>query len=211
MRTPIAAIRSSAEVALGGPADEGELRRALERVADASQRLTTVTADLLLLARADEGTLAPRLETFDLSVLVAETLEAERAVRGLDELAADLQLAPDVVVRADQEEVGRVIRNLVDNAYRYGLPAVRVRVRTLRSEREAIVEVVDDGPGIAAADIEHLFEPFYRVRADAGAPPGSGLGLALAARLADRNGGHLTVRSRPGIGSTFRLVLPRFR
>ena len=211
MRSPIAAIRSSAEAALGGPPDVGELHRALEQVADASQRLSAVTADLLLLARADERTLEPRLDTFDLSVLVAETVGAERAGRGLDEPAADLQLGPDILVRADPLEVGRVIRNLLDNAFRYGPPGVTVRVRTRRSDREAIVEVVDDGPGIVAADVEHLFEPFYRVRADASAPHGSGLGLALAARLASHNGGRLTVQSRPGFGSTFRLVLPRFR
>jgi signal transduction histidine kinase len=211
MRSPIAAIRSSAEAALSGPSDETELRRALEVVAEASQRLTAVTADLLLLARADEGTLEPRLDTFDLSVLVAETVDAERAERGPDAPAAHVELEPDVVVRADQEEVGRVIRNLLDNAFRYGPPGVQVRVRTRRSEREAIVEVLDDGPGIAAADLEHLFEPFYRVRADAGAPPGSGLGLAIAARLSTHNGGRLAVQSRPGIGSTFRLVLSRFR
>jgi signal transduction histidine kinase len=69
--------------------------------------------------------------------------------------------------------------------------------------------VGDDGPGIAAADLERVFEPFARLHADAGTPEGSGLGLAIARSLALRNGGELTVTSRPGRGSTFRLSLPR--
>jgi signal transduction histidine kinase len=88
---------------------------------------------------------------------------------------------------------------------------VRLRVATSGNDREAVVAVVDDGPGIAAADLDRIFEPFYRVRADAASPEGTGLGLALARSLADRNGGRLTVESEPGAGSTFRLILPRFR
>ena len=75
----------------------------------------------------------------------------------------------------------------------------------------AVVEVGDRGPGIAAVDLERIFEPFYRVRSDADAPGGSGLGLAIARELAERQDGRLTVRSRPGEGSIFRLELPHFR
>ena len=88
---------------------------------------------------------------------------------------------------------------------------MQVAVRTRATEREAIVEVTDTGPGIAHADVGRVFEPFYRVRSDASAPPGSGLGLAIAASLARASGGRLAVDSRIGQGSTFRLFLPRFR
>jgi signal transduction histidine kinase len=84
-------------------------------------------------------------------------------------------------------------------------------VTTRAADREALVEVSDDGRGIADADLERIFEPFHRVRSDAGTPDGNGLGLAIARSLAERNGGRLTVTSRVGDGSTFRLVLPRFR
>ena len=89
--------------------------------------------------------------------------------------------------------------------------AVPARITTRAVDREAVVDVSDDGVGIAAADLERLFEPFYRVHADAGTPEGSGLGLAIALSLAQRNAGRLSATSQPGSGSTFRLSLPRFR
>lgn len=210
MRTPLAAIRGSAEAALAGPATVAELRSALASIVESSERLTRATNDLLILARTDGRLAEPRLERFDLSVVVAEAIEAGRvAGREADGLA--VRLAPGLVVRGDPDEVGRIVANLLDNAFQYGGPDVSVSVSTRRTERDAVVEVADDGPGIAGQDLERIFEPFYRVRADALGPPGSGLGLAIAADLAQRNGGRLTVDSRPSAGSTFRLSLPRFR
>ena len=87
--------------------------------------------------------------------------------------------------------------------------AARSGSATLAVDGQAIVEIADRGPGIAAADLDRIFDPFYRVRADATAPPGTGLGLAIAADLARRNGGRLTVDSRPGDGAAFRLSLAR--
>ena len=82
-------------------------------------------------------------------------------------------------------------------------------VNTSGSDHEAVVEVRDSGPGIGRSDLDQVFEPFYRVRADATTPDGSGLGLTIARSLALRNRGSLTVTSLPGAGSTFRLALPR--
>lgn len=165
---------------------------------------------LLLLARTDERLLAPPGEPSDLSVVVAEAVETfDLAQPGAAN--ARMELAPDLLVAADPDVIRRILANLLDNAARYGGPTVHIRVTTSGSEREAVLDVADDGPGIAAADIERIFEPFYRVRADAGSPDGTGLGLALARSLAERDGGRLTVESRLGAGSKFRLALPRFR
>jgi signal transduction histidine kinase len=114
-------------------------------------------------------------------------------------------------VAADPDDLRRILAHLLDNAARHGGPSVRIGLTTSGSERDAIVEVQDDGPGIAEADLGRIFEPFYRVRADAASPDGTGLGRALARSLAERIGGRLTVESVPGAGSTFRLSLPRSR
>lgn len=212
MRTPLTAIRSSAEGALAGPAssDGDDLRRALEVVVASADRLTRLTNDLLLLARTDEVP-ADRRAAIDLSVVVAETVDAFGAAHP-DLPRARLKLTEDLRVLADPDEIGRIVANLLDNAIRYGGgPAASIRVSTSTADGDALVEVRDTGPGIAAADLERIFEPFHRVRSDAAAPDGNGLGLAIGRGLAERNGGRLTAASQPGVGALFRLSLPRFR
>jgi signal transduction histidine kinase len=209
MRNPLAAIRSTAESALGGPADPADQRAALGAIVAATERLSALTDDLLLLARNEQGLLEPRRQRLDLSVVAAEVAEEARAAVGRPDSIV-VSLAPDLEVEADDAEIRRIVSNLVDNALRHA-PGGPVRVQTSSVDGQAIVEVADHGPGIAAADLERIFEPFYRVRADAAASSGSGLGLAIAADLAARNGGRLTVESDPGRGSTFRLSLPRTR
>jgi signal transduction histidine kinase len=210
MRTPLAAIRASAEGALAAPSSPDDLRRALGVVVESADRLSRLTNDLLLLARADELPPDRRGAPVDLSVVVAETLESF-GVAHPELPRARPTLTADLPVTADPDEIGRIVANLVDNAYRYGSPASAPRIATRLIERDVIVEVSDDGPGIAAADLDRVFEPFARLHADADTPEGSGLGLAIARSLAHRNGGRLTVTSRPGEGATFRLALPQFR
>lgn len=209
MRTPLAAIRSSAEGALATATTTDELRRALAVDARSADRLTRITNDLLLLARSDE---APngRQDPIDLSVVVAETVEAFGAAHsGLP--PTRMALATDLRVSGDPTEISRIVGNLLDNAVRYGggQGAAPVRVTTRVEDREVLVEVADDGPGIAAADLERIFEPFHRLHPEAGSPEGSGLGLAIARSLAERNGGRVTATSQPGAGATFRLSLAR--
>ncbi|HJP89814.1 MAG TPA: HAMP domain-containing sensor histidine kinase [Candidatus Limnocylindrales bacterium] len=209
MRTPLAAIRSSSEAALATARTPDELRHALAVDAAAAGRLTRITNDLLLLARSDEVAAGPH-EAVDLSVVVAETVQAYAAAHP-DLPRARLSLAADLRVAADPSEIGRIVENLLDNAIRYsgGPDANPPAISTRSADRHAVVEVSDDGPGIAAADLEQVFEPFHRLNAAAGAPDGSGLGLAIARSLAQRNGGRLTATSSPGSGATFQLSVPR--
>ena len=210
MRTPLAAIRTSAESALLGPPSAEVAREALEEVVRSTDRLSRLTNDLLMLARTDERLLEGRTEVFDLSVVAAEAIESFQAANRDAPLGA-VSFAPDLRVVGDRDEALRIVANLLDNAVRHGSPPATVRVSTFALDGEAIVDVRDEGRGIAAADQERIFEPFYRVRADADAPDGTGLGLAIARSLAERNGGRLTIVSQAGVGSRFRLSLPRFR
>jgi signal transduction histidine kinase len=211
VRTPLAAIRATAEETMGRDATVDELRAALAGIEVSAERLSRLTNDLLLLARTDERLIDRRPERIDLSVLTAETLE-EFAGANPDAPRPQVALEADLLVSADPDDVRRIVLNLVDNAVRYGGGSEnRIRVTTRHTDGDAIVEVHDAGPGIGAIDLERIFEPFFRVRADATTPDGSGLGLAIARSLAERNGGRLSVASQVGAGSTFRLALPRFR
>jgi signal transduction histidine kinase len=208
MRTPLAGIRATAEGALERDASAAEMRSSLEAIVVSTDRMARLTSDLLLLARTDDRLLEPHLQTFDLSVAVAEVLDAVRQA-STSNRAADVRLASDLLVSGDADEVRQAIANLIDNAYRYGGPEATVRVTTRASDGDAIVEVADDGPGIPPTDLPRIFDPFYRVRADAGGPAGSGLGLAIAKSIVERSGGSLSATSRMGAGTTFVLSLHR--
>jgi signal transduction histidine kinase len=210
IRTPLAAIRATAEEATGRHGSVDELMSALTGIEVSAERLSRLTNDLLLLARTDEPLVDRRADRIDLSVVTAETVE-EFVGANPSGPRPHLTLEADLVVAADPDELRRIVLNLVDNAVRYSGPDAAVRVITRRTDGDAIVEVHDAGPGIAAADLDRIFDPFYRVRADAATPDGSGLGLAIARSLAERNGGRLSVTSKVGAGSSFRLALPRFR
>jgi signal transduction histidine kinase len=220
IRSPIAAVRSTAEAALIGDRSADELRTALTSVVSSSERLSRIANDLLLLARTGQPEAPFDEMPFDLSVAVAEAVAEERAarmtlsdgVRAESDQAApavSLSLKPDLTVRGDPVEVNRIVLNLVDNGLRHG--GGRVSVRTLALGNEAILEVADRGPGIAPEDLGRIFQPFFRARSDTSAAEGTGLGLAIAMSLARRNRGRITVDSRQGTGSTFRLVLPLAR
>jgi signal transduction histidine kinase len=208
IRNPLAATKSSAQAALTPNATPAQLRAALETVVESTDRLTRLANDLLTLARSSTVLSGVR-DRCDLSVVVAEAVEAYLASEPRRH-AVRATFAPDLPVAADPGDIGRIVRNLVENAVRHGGPQAQVTVVTRSADREAILDVTDDGPGIAAADIPQIFEPFHRLRAHAGTE-GTGLGLAIAADLATRNGGRLAVRSVAGSGSTFSLVLPRLR
>ena len=207
MRSPLTVIRSTIDVALMDPQQSRVAAPTLTAVADATDRLARLTADLLLLARTEDGMMPASTDPVDLSVAVAEATMVARTTLGA---TVELSLAPDLSVTAEAEALQRVVLNLIDNAWRYsgGEPVV---VRTHASERSAVLEVIDHGPGIAAADLERIFEPFHRVRAGRDTPPGSGLGLAIVQSLTRSWGGRISLESRLGSGSTFRLELPRRR
>lgn len=210
MRTPLSIIRSTAESSLARGGDGRDHEQALQIVVGASERLSALTNDLLLLARSEQGRIDRRRERVDLSVTAAEAVDAVRR-SNRDAPPWNLSLTPDLAVEGDPEEIARIVENLLVNAVRHGGLESPIGVRTLRLDGAAVVEVADHGPGLAVDELDRIFEPFYRVRADSDAPPGTGLGLAIASELARRNGGRLSVESQPGAGATFRLHLRRLR
>ena len=204
-RNPLAAIKATTGAALSGERTPDQLRAALESVDGSVDRLIRLTADLLLLARTNDPLAASVRVPSDLSVIVAEAL----ADGGPSPDVIDRQLDPDLPIMVDPTEIERIVRNLVDNATRYGGAGGRVAVTTSRADGEAVLDVRDDGPGIAPADMERIFDPFFRAAGHGRDRDGTGLGLSIARDLAVRNGGRLTVSSSPGKGASFRLSLPR--
>ncbi|MCX5331299.1 cell wall metabolism sensor histidine kinase WalK [Streptomyces sp. NBC_00140] len=192
LRSPIASLRTQLEVGAAHP----ELLDVPGAVQD-TVRLQRLAADLLLLARLDAGE-GPGDKRLDLGEVV------RRGARGRDGVTVE---AADVEVAGSRSQLERVIGNLLDNAQRHARSAIGATVR--RDGAWAVVEVADDGDGVAEADRERIFERFVRLdEARSRDDGGAGLGLAIARDVAARHGGTLTVRDAPAGGALFELRLP---
>lgn len=211
LRTPVAVIRTTAELALSRPRASAEYERALASILAESERTSSLIDDLLLLARADAPGSGLEFETLDLAEEVrdacgeAEVLATARGINLLLEPAASLE------IQADPQALHRLLLALLDNAVKYTPPGGHVRVSIQRTSLDCQVSIADTGIGIASCDLPHIFERFYRASKDRrreSGTGGAGLGLSIAQRLAERHGGRITADSQPGQGSTFVVNLP---
>jgi two-component system sensor histidine kinase KdpD len=178
-------------------ADRHELLETIELDAD---RLNRLVGDLLDLSRLEAGGAAPEPELWSLDDLAREATDSLGARAHVDIVGE----AP--LVNVDGAQVQRVLANLIENALRFSQADAHVVVRITATRKEAIVRVVDQGPGLPEQELERVFEPFYR--RDGDASTGAGLGLAIARGFAAANGGRVWAESRPGQGATFALALP---
>ena len=172
----------------------------LETIELESGRLARLVGDLLDLSRLEAGAASPELEAWDLSDLVREAVDTLSATDRV-EIGGETP-----VVDVDGGQIQRAIANLVENAIKYSPPGAVVHVRITATRKEAIVRVVDQGPGLPDSELERVFEPFYR--RDSDPRSGAGLGLAIARGFVEANGGRIWAESRPGQGATFALALP---
>ena len=212
LRTPAAIIRTTAEVARRKPRTSPEYESALDRILAESERTTALIEDLMLLARADS-----RVEDIDHEPVPMPALVRE-ACGGADALAraAGIQLSAfelkECTVQGDPAALRRALLILLDNAIKYSKPGglVEVRLEAPSDGRSsAVLEVRDNGIGIAPQDLPHIFERFYRASKDRSRRvEGVGLGLSIAQSIAHRHGGELQIESTPGVGTTARLSLP---
>jgi two-component system sensor histidine kinase KdpD len=195
IRTAIGALRS--ESLQLSAEDRAEL---LETIDLDSSRLSRLVGDLLDLSRLEAGGAAPAPELWRLDDLVGEAVDAVGAT-GRVEIAGEAPL-----VNVDAVQIQRVLANLIENAVKFSPAGAAVHVRITATRKEAIVRVVDQGPGLLEEELERVFAPFYRSAADGRS--GAGLGLAIARGFAEANGGRVWAESRPGQGASFALALP---
>jgi two-component system sensor histidine kinase KdpD len=195
IRTAIGALRN--ETLRLTDDDRAEL---LETIEVDSDRLSRLVGDLLDLSRLEAGGAQPEQELWSLDDLVLEAVDALGA-RDRVEITGEAPL-----VNVDAVQIQRVLANLIENAMKFSPPASRVLVRITATRKEAIVRVVDQGPGLPEEELERVFEPFYRHGSDVRS--GAGLGLAIARGFAAANGGRVWAESRPDQGATFAMALP---
>ncbi|MDX9706985.1 MAG: ATP-binding protein, partial [Azospira sp.] len=203
LRTPLAALKIQAQVALATKAPEQQ-RHALAQVIAGADRATRLVEQLLRLARLDPLDRLTAVQAVDLG----ELADAVAGQTGDAAAARSMRIVvqrPDspLTVDGDPDLLGAALRNLVDNAIRYTPAGGSVIVGAGLEHGEAVLTVTDDGPGVPAEELPHLVERFYRGR-DATAE-GSGLGLAIVRRIGELHGARLEVENRAGGGFIARL------
>jgi heavy metal sensor kinase len=209
LRTPLAILRSEAELALRQPSSDDALRQTLARQIDEFDRLTRLIGQILTLARAEAGEIPMAEQTVDLGALGASVTEQIEPVASAQGVALTCDAADGVSVTGDAGWLQRLLLILLDNALKHTPEGGRISVRCARANGFAEVAVTDTGSGIAPDVLPRVFERFYRgdpVRS--GESRGAGLGLTLAKWIAERHRGTIDVTSRPGEGATFTVRLP---
>ncbi|MCB1151090.1 HAMP domain-containing histidine kinase, partial [bacterium] len=210
VKSPIVTAQSAVEAGreLGAGALPPEADDLLGRAVARLQQALAIVKDLAELTRGRMGVPAASLPV-DLCLIAKRALADQAETMAARGLRAETDGLGPVTVLGDEAMLERVVGNLVGNAVRYNRDGGAVRVRTLREGRTVKLQVADDGIGIAPEDLERVFEEFYRSAAARQASTlGTGLGLTIARRFAERMGGTLSVTSRPGAGATFTLALP---
>ena len=216
LRTPLTAIRSVGEVSLRETRDAASYRAVVESMLEEADRLSCLVDQLLTVSRADGGEGA-RADRIDLAVL-AENVAAHLGVLA-EEKRQSVVVVRDgqPICRGDQVVLRQAVINLVDNAIKYTPPGGRIELRVAAADGQALLEVSDNGPGVADRHAPRLFDRLYRVGdgdvPDVGAPPaaatGAGLGLAIARWAVEANQGRLSYQPADEVGSIFRIVLPK--
>ena len=214
LKTPLAAIKAYTETLLDSALHDEEVNvRFLHRIEEQAERLNQLILDLLRLARLESGSEVFQHGPLDVAEVLESCVETHRGraeAKGLT-LALDLgPVGPAVRVVADDEAFHQIFDNLIDNAIKYTPEAGRVDVGCNLVGDSVEITVADSGIGIPRDDLPRIFERFYRVdKARSRELGGTGLGLAIAKHVVQAIGGQVTVESRLGEGTRFRVRLPR--
>lgn len=209
LRTPITVLLGQIDVTLRRPRSEREYRDNLELLRTQTLSLQEIIDSLLFLTRCDSDSASPPLRSLNLKPwLEAQAAAWSTGPRSTD-LRLEIQLSDTAAVRATPALLGRIVDNLVSNAMKYSEAGTPVIIFAAEENGDAVIRVIDSGPGIAADDLPQLFNPFFRSsEARRRGIAGTGLGLAIASRIAATLGGNLECESTPGRGSCFTLRLP---
>jgi len=209
LRTPLTVMRGELESLAQDPRLGRETREALGSVLEEVERLAEIVESLFALSRLDAGEASVQWRRFDLAELAATTAEQMSLLATDKDVSVACDSPTGVMVEGDPARLKQVIVNLLDNAIKYTPAGGRVRLSVRRDQGFALLEVADDGIGIPAEALPHVFKRFYRVDGSRSREQGgAGLGLAIVKSICSAHGADIEVVSAVGLGSTFRLRQP---
>lgn len=210
LRTPLASILGAASSLrnYGKTLDDAAQREMLDTIQEEGERLNRFIANLLDMTRLESGALAPRLDNVDLADVIGSALERTKKV--LAGHTVELALPENLpMLRVDPVLLEQVIFNVLDNAGKYAPRGSRIRLQGYVGNGAVRLQIMDEGDGIPEADLERIFDKFYRVQAGDRRRAGTGLGLAICRGLTEAMGGTIVAANRPDRqGAVFTLTLP---
>ncbi|KAB2347943.1 sensor histidine kinase [Actinomadura rudentiformis] len=210
LKTPVGALSLLAETVENAADDPEAVRRFAGRMQHESVRLTNLVQDLMTLSRIQGDEPLPELHPVALDEVIVEALDRCQIKAGAKNIELTSGGQDGLKVRGDEELLTTAIRNLIDNAVAYSPDNTRVVVAVRQCDEHHVeINVTDQGIGIPEADLERIFERFYRVDpARSRQTGGTGLGLAIVKHVTTKHGGEVVVWSKEGSGSTFTIRLP---
>lgn len=207
LKTPITSIKGFAETLIeGAKNDEHSLEMFLNIILKESNRIESLVMDLLDLSHIEQQN---EIETsyMNLSELAYNTIDNLQTQATNKNIEIKSEIEKDVIIEAHENKVAQVITNLLSNAINYSLEDSKVIVRVYREGKKVNLEIQDFGIGISAKDQKHIFERFYRVdKARSRDSGGTGLGLSITKHIVEAHNGRISVSSKPGEGSTFKVT-----
>jgi len=210
LKTPLAAVLGAASALrdLGGKLRDAEKVDLLATIIDESERLNRFIANLLDMTKLESGAISPNVALHDLGEIVGSALR--RAGRILAHHGIQLELAPDLpMLELDAVLFEQVLFNLLDNAAKYAPPETTIRIQGWRSGDSVCLSVLDEGSGIPAADLDHIFDKFYRAQKTDQVRAGTGLGLAISRGFVEAMHGTIVAGNRTDrTGAVFTISLP---
>ncbi|HHW94601.1 MAG TPA: HAMP domain-containing histidine kinase [Mogibacterium sp.] len=209
LRTPLAVIGAQCELSLGEDLTLEEHRDALKVIQRQNSKMTNLVEELLTFTRVERKTESYKMDKLDLSRLVSAVCEDMKLVAEKGILLTE-DIEPGIYVMGNRDLLTGLLINLINNAYKYGKEDGRIKVSLRKEENRAILEVEDDGIGMAEEDKSKIFNRFYQIDSSRSSE-GTGLGLAIAKEIANFHSGELTVESELGKGSTFTLKIEAIR
>lgn len=211
LKTPLTVMRADVERAMHSPPNSTEQLVALEEALQETTRMASLVESLLTLARADEGRFDLHREPVDLEPIARDVLETALILGEDAGLEVTMSVVQNATVNGDATRLRQLFLNLITNAIKYTPRGGQVELALVRSDSEATFSVSDTGIGIAAIDLPHVFDRFFRgdrVRSRLDERGGFGLGLSISQWIAQAHGGSLAAQSRLHRGSTFTVTLP---
>ncbi len=209
LKTPLAELQCNAEVALRRERTKEEYQQTIKNVIEDTRQLRNIIENLLFLAQMDAQSVTLAFTPLALNEVFLEVFETTQPLAQKKQVHLTFEEIAPVIINGDHGLLKRLLSNLFTNAVRYTSSGGEITFALQQEDGQAVFRVTDTGVGIPQNALPHIFDRFYRVdRSRSHDTGGSGLGLAIAQKIVEVHGGHISVRSMVGQGTTFRVCLP---